>query len=429
MSAQLDGVGRLGDLGSRLQQPAQLVHGRLTLLVGVVLLHEQLDGGEEAVQVQEEPHEHPERQAPAQHHVAPDAEQHTLPEHAEHLGARPVDGVDLGGVVVGVAVLADDVAVMDDVLALAVVGGDDAHAVQALGQVGEHVGDAVADLVVAALRGDPEPQRHHREDRDDQDDGDEGQPHVPREQADRDDDHREALDGELGETVLQQLLEVLDVARHAAHDDAGLLRREETQRQPLQMREHLDTQIVHDPGGEATGDLHLCPLGEGADDDRHEIDDGRHDHDLEAVVRAGHPVVDGVLGDRRPRLGGHGDDDDEDGRQPEHPRVLGEQAPEREALLLLGGRELGEGDGGVGVGRLFGEELVDARLQLRRDATEGEARRGPRPAHWRPAASEHHESSPPGIVGGRSRVGVRPKQAVAGWARRSSASASASAST
>jgi hypothetical protein len=46
---------------------------------------------------------------------------------------------------------------MDDVVALAVVGGHDADAVQALGQVGQDVGDPVADSVVAPLRGPGEP--------------------------------------------------------------------------------------------------------------------------------------------------------------------------------------------------------------------------------------------------------------------------------
>ena len=83
----------------------------------------------------------------------PIASRTAWPRHAEQLGARAVDGVDLGGVDVGVAVVADDVAVVDDVVALAVVGGDDPDAVQALGQVGQHVGDPVAHPVVAALGG------------------------------------------------------------------------------------------------------------------------------------------------------------------------------------------------------------------------------------------------------------------------------------
>ena len=91
-----------------------------------------------------------------------------LAEVAEQLRAGTVDRVDLGGVVVRVAVVADDVAVLDDVVALAVVGGDRADAVQALGEVGEHVGDPVADAVVAALGGRAEPQRRDRQQRDDE---------------------------------------------------------------------------------------------------------------------------------------------------------------------------------------------------------------------------------------------------------------------
>ena len=81
----------------------------------------------------------------------PMASRAAWPRQPEQLGARAVDGVDVGRVVVGVPVLADHVAVVDDVVALAVVGGDDPDAVQALGQVGEHVGDPVAHPVVAAL--------------------------------------------------------------------------------------------------------------------------------------------------------------------------------------------------------------------------------------------------------------------------------------
>jgi hypothetical protein len=68
--------------------------------------------------------------------------------------------------------------VVDDVVALPVVGGDHSHPVQALGQVGENVGDAVPDPVVAALgrrrnQSDMRGERRH-----DEDDGDEGEAHV-----------------------------------------------------------------------------------------------------------------------------------------------------------------------------------------------------------------------------------------------------------
>ena len=81
------------------------------------------------------------------------------------------------------------------------------------------------------------------------------------EQEDGDDDHGQALNGELGQPVLQQLLQVLDVARHAAHDDAGLLLGEEVEREPLQVPEDLDAQVVHDPRGQAARHPGLAPLG------------------------------------------------------------------------------------------------------------------------------------------------------------------------
>ncbi len=88
-----------------------------------------------------------------------------------------------------------------DVVALAVVRGDDADALQALGEIGQHQRDAVADLVVAALGRPLEPDGH-----DDQRRHDTAKTvmtarrHVGGEQEDRDHHHGQALDGELGQT-------------------------------------------------------------------------------------------------------------------------------------------------------------------------------------------------------------------------------------
>ena len=172
---ELHGVGRLGDGGLGREQGAQLEDRGLALLEAVVLLHQQLDGGEEPVQVQEEGDQRAEGEGVVHHHVAADPEQRGLSQPPHQLGARAVDGVDLGGVDVGVAVLTHDVAVMDDVEPLAVVGGDHPHAVQALGQVRHDVGDAVAHPVVAPLGRHPEPQRHDHEGGDHQQHRDEGE--------------------------------------------------------------------------------------------------------------------------------------------------------------------------------------------------------------------------------------------------------------
>ena len=185
---------------------------------------------------------------------------------------------------------------------LAVVGRHDAHPVQALGEVGEDVRDAVAHPVVAALGRPAEPERHADERRHDEHHGDEREAHVHGEEHHGDDDHGQALDRELGEPVLQELLQVLDVARHAAHEHARLLGGEEVERQALQMGEDPRAEIVHHPGGETTGDLDAGALQQCGRDDGGEVQAGDEDDDREVLVTGRHAVVDGDLGQLRPRL-------------------------------------------------------------------------------------------------------------------------------
>ena len=101
-------------------------------------------------------------------HVAADRQEGSLAEVAEQLRSWSVDRADLGGVVVSGAVVADDRAVADDVPPLAVVRDDGADAVEALGEIAEHAGDAVPHTVIAALRRRSEPKRADREDRHDE---------------------------------------------------------------------------------------------------------------------------------------------------------------------------------------------------------------------------------------------------------------------
>ena len=122
-------------------------------------------GQEERVEVEDEGGELADGERAVAHHVAADQQQHRLAEQPDELGARAVDRGELGGVVVGVAVVADDVAVVQHVVAGPVEPGDDAHARQALGEVGQHAGDAVAHAVVALVRRRPEPQRQAGEER------------------------------------------------------------------------------------------------------------------------------------------------------------------------------------------------------------------------------------------------------------------------
>ena len=116
---------------------------------------------------------------------------------------------------------------------------------------------------------------------------------------DGDHDHRQGLDGELGEPVLQQLLEVLDVARHPGHDHAGLLVGVEVEAEALQVGEHADAQVVHHARGEPAGDPRLATLGGRGDRDREQEEPADGEDHGDAVVARQHPVVDPVL-DQRP---------------------------------------------------------------------------------------------------------------------------------
>src|ERR1035437_10993432 len=95
----------------------------------------------------------PQRRGPTDRHEG------SLGEDALQLGAGPVDGIDLGGVDVCVAVVAHHVAMMYDILTLPVVGGDDTYTMETLGEVGQDVGDAVAHPLIAAFRRSLEPER------------------------------------------------------------------------------------------------------------------------------------------------------------------------------------------------------------------------------------------------------------------------------
>ena len=278
-----------------------------------------------------------------QHHVPADAEQESLAEDADHDRGRSVDRVDATGVEIGVAVGTDDVAVVHDVAALAVVRGHDPDAVERLGQVGQHVRDAVTTQQVALLRGVVEPDRKDEQERNDEQHRPRRERDVRDEQDDRDDDHGETLHRELADAVLDQLLEVLDVARHAAHQDAGLLLGEEVEAEPLEVREDADPQVVHHPRGEFSRDVDLASLQEGARDADDQVERRADRHDVQRVVAAAHAVVDRELGEEWSGLQDQTDHDHE--HRPEY-QVTGvghDEARQRESLTLLLTGALGEG--------------------------------------------------------------------------------------
>ena len=163
--AERHGAGCLLHVGPPGEQLPQLGGGGLALLVGVVEHHELADGGEERRQVEGEGGEGAEREAAVDHQPAAHAQHDRLADDADSLGRGAVERRHLGGVDVGVLVLAHHDLVLGDVAAPAVVGGDGADAGQVLRQVGQDGGDPVPHPVVARLRGAPEPQRQQQRDR------------------------------------------------------------------------------------------------------------------------------------------------------------------------------------------------------------------------------------------------------------------------
>ncbi len=177
------------------------------------------------------------------------------------------------------------------------------------------------------------------------------------------------------------------------------------------MGEDLDPEVVHHPRGQTTGDLDLEPLAQGGEDDEEQVGDGRGHHNGEVEVALGHPVVDGVLGECRPDLGGHGDNHHQDPGQGQHARVLGQQPPQTEPLELALGAVLAEDDVRLRILRLDGQQLVHPVLQLVGDAGErqtggGRGLRSPGTTEAPAATSaEHHGRPPPRTESSRSRSG------------------------
>ena len=111
----------------------------------------------------------------------------------------------------------------------------------------------------------------------------------------------------------------------------------------------------------ARGDVH-------ADGDEVE---GRH-QDEEPEVALEDAVVDALLGQQRSGLLGEGLEHDEHTGEGQAAAVVGEEAPQRERLVLGLAADLGERDLGERVLGLVGQEAIDLLRQLGRDAGEGE---------------------------------------------------------
>ena len=228
------------------QQLRQLRHRRPALLVGGVELHQLLHRGEQHAQEEQEAEQAAQAEVAAADHEPADGQDHHLAQDPERLADGPEDGPGAGGDQVGPVVVVGQSLVVVDVAGPPVVGSHGAHARQALLEVAQQVGDPVPDLVVAAGRRPPVPDRggHQHRHHGQQDDG--AQPQVQAEHDAGDDHHGQPLDRHLHQALLEERGEVLHVTGHAGHDDPRLLPLVVVEREPLQVGEHAEPELFHE---------------------------------------------------------------------------------------------------------------------------------------------------------------------------------------
>ncbi len=192
------------------------------------------------------------------------------------------------------------------------------------------------------------------------------------------------------ESVLEELLQRVDVARHPGEQSTGALVGVEVDRQALQVREHPQPELVQQLLAESTRERHPPPAGDGRHDHRGDVQQG-HEDDHAGVAR-GDPLVDASLRQHAAGLQGHGLEHDEDERDHEAPPVAAEEAAERERVPIGGDRL--EPNGRRRVYRFGREDRLRPLTQLRRHAGEGQSRGSARLRSARPEAatarSEHH---------------------------------------
>ncbi len=163
-----------------------------------------LDGREEGGEEQDERRQLSHAEITGQDPLATDQEQHRQAEGGDELGARRIQRTEGAGGDVGVPVVPQDTAVTLDVVALAVGGGDQSDAGQALLQVGEHLGQTPAHGAVPLVGPGAEPQGGHRHGRYDHAQRHQGQGHVVAEQDGGDHHHGEGLHHQVHQTVVEQ---------------------------------------------------------------------------------------------------------------------------------------------------------------------------------------------------------------------------------
>ena len=297
-------LGRRGDPRLAVEQLEQARAGGGGALGEAERPAERADRREQHEQVAVEGGELAEREAAVDDLATADEQQRGEPELGQEADERVVEGAQPGG---DHRLLEDARHARAEAALLLLLGGerlDDAHAADALLDVGGQLADALLDLLQRRPRaapvavGDPDDERDRK-----QRDG--GERRVDDEDRDRGED-----DGQRGlrdehEAVAEEEAHGLQVDGRARHELTGLLAVEEAELLPEQMLVDAVSQVDLDAERDAAGDE---PARDGEAEAQHAGDDDEQADELQPVAVA---VLDG--GDRR--AGEAGDRDRRDHRQ------------------------------------------------------------------------------------------------------------------
>ena len=285
-----------GDLG--IQQLKDPLRGRHRGLKRVELLRHVADRPEEPAGVEDERHERAERERAAQDEPAAVPENQRGRDGRDELDRRQKHGVEENLLDVGVAMLAVDELEAAVVHLLAAEQLHRRHAVDVLVEERVDARDPQAHLPVGLAHVPPEPlrqdenQRQHRE-------GDQRKPPVHPQQRHHDADEHEQIAERRDDARREQIVDDVDVGRHARHQPPDGIAIVERQIQPLQMRVDLHAHVEHD----ALAD-HLHHVGLGVLE-RERRNQHRQVHQRDVVeagkVALGDVLVDGDLDQIRRR--------------------------------------------------------------------------------------------------------------------------------
>jgi hypothetical protein len=275
------------------EQREDALRRRHRALQDVELLGQVADRPEEALRILQECHQRTERERVLDDEAAADPDHQRRRQGADQLDRRVEHGVIEDRLDVGVAVPAIDLVEGLEVARLTAVQLHGAHAGDALLQEGVDAGDPGADAAIGLAHVAAEPlrdqqhQRQHRERR-------ERQPPVHPHQHHHDAGQREHVAEHRDDARGEELVEHVDVRRHARHQPAHRVPIVELQVEPLQVADDLHPQVEHDP---LPGRLHRPRLQELEAERHHEDGEVERGKARESGDVAGRDVaVDDQLG-------------------------------------------------------------------------------------------------------------------------------------